>query len=918
MPLPNATYTLQGQSRPGDPMYSKPKHGMLLRLSTEAVNALQSDPNTKPNVDFVVAEDGSSRIVIGSSSFPLQSQTEEIPHDLYLRSVSAAKPFVPLKFYANVIGRLSISERELDDELASRIHKKTAAAAEQRSISKTKFIDATDLPQPTTKAAAKKKTDLFRKPLRPSDQSKASSFGASNSSAPSPRPSQTPKPTPKPTPDGITSMEKRLIHYLAVAERSSEEAIKAVGGPNCDANTRQNILDAMHSLAEQGPASRGNQQIWRLKNQSWLEVRPYEWPRLSEAERTNLARGARRALKALGIPETDPRWDHAKYRPPANLARTNSPIPAAPSLSTSDSAQSSTPVPKRGISSKEAREKKARKPDQKGEIMMKDETRQRANHIPSPAPGNNSVKPTISTSTPTSTPTARPPIVRRTPGSGYKLPPKPTDLSRSENKSRDGSIATSTSSSSAPSKDVDVIMKEPPQRPSGSHTKQPLRASSSHSSLKKEEGELSTSSSGTGGIGARIDARPAPAPVKRVKHLREEAMDSDRETDKSKDKPKEKIRVKNEDRSRINEKSRERMDVKERDRSKERERERSLERVRPREGESVRRNNDVSTLKRKKVKEEEEDLDEGSLRAAGKRRKTENGIEALSGNRSNRDREQEGNPEKQRDRDKGRDREQERERRREQDRQLEHARERERERSRDRDRERQRQKERDRDRDRESDLESTSKGRDARSHKSSYDDSPDRKPSVISRSSSAKGKATQREPSPPPAKKIKKEAPVAQRHASTASTSSTRSSTKGTKIRRKSPIYTSSEDEDETPFPISTLPTPTPTVSSSSSNTRLSHPTNNNVLNNEHETDHRSALRSKYTSSYLKYLNTFQTLVSQKQEIERLLNRSGSASMSDSDGDVELLDLEGLTKILTQNKQQWEELQSIQLEHERG
>lgn len=32
---------------------------MLLRLSTEAINALQSDPNAKPNVDFVVSEDGS-------------------------------------------------------------------------------------------------------------------------------------------------------------------------------------------------------------------------------------------------------------------------------------------------------------------------------------------------------------------------------------------------------------------------------------------------------------------------------------------------------------------------------------------------------------------------------------------------------------------------------------------------------------------------------------------------------------------------------------------------------------------------------------------------------------------------------------------------------------------------------------------
>ncbi|KAJ3982408.1 hypothetical protein F5890DRAFT_1529983 [Lentinula detonsa] len=899
MPLPNATYTLQGQSRPGDPMYSKPKHGMLLRLSTEAVNALQSDPNAKPNVDILVSEDGSSRIVIGSSSFSLQSQTEEIPHDLYLRSASAAKPFVPLKFYANVIGRLTISERELDEELATRIRKKTAAAAEQRSISKTKFIDANDLPQPTTKAAAKKKSDLFRKPLRPSDQLKPTALSASTSSAPSPRPSQ----NPKSSQDGPTPMEKRLIHYLALAERTSEDAVKAVGGASCDANTRRNILDAMHTLAEQGPANKGTQQIWRLKNESWLDIRPYEWPRLSETDRTNLARGARRALKSLGIPESDPRWDNARYRPPANnIARTNSPVPAPPSLSASDSAHgstSSTTVPKRGISSKEAREKKARKPEPKAEIMMKDETKPRPNRIPSPAPGSNGAKFTTKTSSPTpanitDTPSTRPtPTMRRLPGSGYKLPPKTADLSRSGNKSKDGSITSSSSSAVPP--DVDVAMKDVTRRPTEANRKDEQRASTFRSNVKKEEGELSTSSSGAGGIGARSNDQPAP--VKRVKHLRDEAVDSDREPDRGKDR-KDKNRERNEDRSRNNDRSRERARESARDRSKERDRERSLERVRPRDSEPGRRDSDVSSLKRKKVKEEEEH-DEGSSRAGGKRRKTENGMETLSHTRSPRDREQERNRERDRERE---NKVQERMR----------ERDRERERSKDKERERQRQ------RDRDSERESPKKERDARFSKSGNDHPSDRNSSAYS-----KGKAIRKEPSPlpPPAKKVKKELPPVQRHTSTASTSSTKSSTKGTRFRRKSPIYTSSEDEDDHRFPSPALPTPT--ASSSSSGSRLSHPTTNGVTTNGtvnengHESDHRSTLRTKYTTSYVKYLNTFQTLVSQKQEIERLLNRPGSESRSDSDGDVELLDFEGLTKILGQNKQQWEELQNIQLEHER-
>ncbi|KAJ4468188.1 hypothetical protein J3R30DRAFT_3560131 [Lentinula aciculospora] len=891
MPLPNATYALQGQSRPGDPMYSKPKHGMLLRLSSEAINALQSD--AKPNVDFVVSEDGSSRIVIGESSFSLQSQTEEIPHDLYLRSASVAKPFVPLKFYANVIGRLTISERELNDELANRIRKSTAAAAKKRQDPKTKFIDANDLPQPATKAAARKKAELFRKPLRPSDQLKPTAHSASTSSAPSPRPSH----TPRSSQDGTTPMEKRLIHYLALAERTNEDAIKAVGGTSCDAKTRQDILDAMHRLAEKRPATKGTQQIWRLKNESWLDVRPYEWPRLSETERTTLARGARQALNSLGIPESDPRWEHAKYRPPSNITRTHSPAPPPPSISTSNSAQGSTSAtaPKRGISSKEAKEKKARKPAKKGEIMIKDETKARVHHVPSPSTSaSNSVQATAKTAkTPTppsmtgagTPPTRLTPTVRRLPGSGYKLPPKTVDLSRSENKSKDGSITSSTSSPSTASKDLDITMKDVARRPIEPNPKGDQRASNSRPNVKKEDGELSASSSGTSGIGVRANDKPAP--VKRIKHLRDEVLDSDRESVKGKDKLKNQIRERVEGKSRDSERIQERMNNTDRDRRKEGNREISLERAHNHEHEPLRRNSDVSSLKRKKLKEEDEEPNEGSSRTGWKRRKTENGMEASSMNGSTRDREH--------------------------DRAKEGERAREREKGRDKGRERERNKDKEHER--------SKKERDVWPSKSNTESALDRKRSANSQSHSTKGKAIKKEPSPLPLSFNKGKNNLSPVQIDTSTTSN--SSTKGAKFRRKSPVYTSSDDEIAPRHPNSALPTPT--ASSSSTGSHRSHSStdgalinrNANVNEQGHESDHRNALRSKYTASYVKYLNTFQTLVSQKQEIERLLNRAGSESRSDSDGDVELLDFEGLTKILSQNKQQWEELQSIQLEHER-
>ncbi|KAF9071126.1 hypothetical protein BDP27DRAFT_1446610 [Rhodocollybia butyracea] len=884
MLLSNATYTLQGQSRPGEPMYSRPKHGMLLRLSMEAMNALQSDPNGKPKVDFVVGEDGSSRIVIGESHFPLQSQTEEIPHDLYLRSASAMKPSVPLKFYANVVGRLTISsERELSDELANKIHEKTAAAAERRNNPRTRFLDANELPPTTTKT--KKKPDIFRKPVRPSDQAKpiALSASTSSSSALSPRPSQ---PSKQPQ---DRQRQIRLIHYLATAERTTEDAVKAVGGSNADTRTKQEILDTLSFVAEQVPATKGSLRIWRLKNESWLEVRPYEWPRLSESERTNMARASRRALKALGIPENDPKWEHARYRPPANPIPADSLVPTSVSASTS---QASTPVPapKRGISSKEAREKKVRKTEAKTEVMIKDETKPRPSPAPSLSVKTSKSSPAPSSSNPSTplTPTATV-ALRRQPGSGYKLPPKPVELSRSENKSG------SSSSSASTSKEIDVVMKDVTRRPAEAHPKNDPRASTSRTEAvraSKEDGELSTSSSGTGGIGVHT-REDRPDPVKRVKRLREEAIDSDRESDKGRDRPKEKSRERLEERSK---RSRE----KDRDQGRERPKDVSLERENHKDRDALRRQSDMSALKRKKVKEEEE---EESIKARGKRRKTEDGMQLLAATGPSRERHREPDRNREREQERGSDRERDK--------------------------------------------------REPRPTKLENDPTFDKK--LASNSLSVPSKTIKKEPSPLsslPLKKIKKEPsplpPPSRLAASTssskgssskeikkelsplppplrvtASTSSIKgSASKTTKLRRKSPIYTSSEDEADPGHSSPPIPSP-PTVTSSSSSTSSRHSHSHNstatedqTLANGHDANHRD-LRTKYTSSYMKYLGTLQALVSQRNEIERLLAKE-SGSRSDSDGDIELLDYEGLSKIMSQNKQQWEELQSMQLAHERG
>jgi len=49
MPLPaNGTLSLQGHSKPGDALPSKPKQAMIVRMSAETLDALEAFPNQPP------------------------------------------------------------------------------------------------------------------------------------------------------------------------------------------------------------------------------------------------------------------------------------------------------------------------------------------------------------------------------------------------------------------------------------------------------------------------------------------------------------------------------------------------------------------------------------------------------------------------------------------------------------------------------------------------------------------------------------------------------------------------------------------------------------------------------------------------------------------------------------------------------
>lgn len=174
------------------------------------------------------------------------------------------------------------------------------------------------------------------------------------------------------------------------------------------------------------------EQLRQLKLHAWTEVRPFEWPNLNAAERTTVARAARAALKQLKVPETDPVWEHSRWREPESVAAAAGPSSARPS-------GTNTPVEaKRGVvaqSAKTAKKAQAADPVRKKAvpsiIIAKDESA-RARDEMAKNRDDGSIPGTPTTM-------SRPGPTRKVPGSGYKskssasppadpLPPPPPSL----------------------------------------------------------------------------------------------------------------------------------------------------------------------------------------------------------------------------------------------------------------------------------------------------------------------------------------------------------------------------------------------------------------------------------------------------------------------------------------------------------
>ena len=312
-------------------------------------------------------------------------------HELYLRASSITKKTAPLKLYANVVGKFTV-ERELHDDICDKLRESTQDAVNQRMTRTTQFINV----PPDIQSNSKKRKEppspstMFRKPIRQSDKF----MSASN---PPIVPNRTSTLSAQGSKEGSTSLRTRVVHYLAIADRTEDELVRLVGGLDCSPLLRREIHDLLEQVSESYPLvspgkpnclfqlattpSNGQppfcntSKSYHLKSISWKEVRPYVWPKLSATERSTMARSARYAFQELGIPESDPAWDHIRNPAETNLRKPQA--SAFDSVGLISEGNTKLDAPKRGVSSQEVREKKAKqkqKPNPRAEIMMKDES----------------------------------------------------------------------------------------------------------------------------------------------------------------------------------------------------------------------------------------------------------------------------------------------------------------------------------------------------------------------------------------------------------------------------------------------------------------------------------------------------------------------------------------------------------------
>ncbi|KAN0114124.1 hypothetical protein V8E52_007100 [Russula decolorans] len=319
MPLPvaiNGTIALQGPTRQGDAPQPLTKRAMIIRMSEQTLEALAAYP-AHPPLQFEFGD--TPGIHIESTFFPMRGVQESTPHELYLRSALASKVNAPLKLYADIAGKFHV-ERELNGKAESKVQQSTADARKTKTERRIVLLDN---PPPHTSSTTKTKSSAPAKKRKPVVSApiaatvkrvpvRVKNEGSSAARGPSP-PHSLPSSQSSPVPPAIRA---QMIHLLAKGPRTKDDVLTQVGGPDASQSLRVQLNELLVTIAErERTKAAAGQPLYTLLRESWKEVRPYEFAGLTDSERRKMWLQARQSLYSLGIPETDPAWDHVRTQP---------------------------------------------------------------------------------------------------------------------------------------------------------------------------------------------------------------------------------------------------------------------------------------------------------------------------------------------------------------------------------------------------------------------------------------------------------------------------------------------------------------------------------------------------------------------------------------------------------------------------
>lgn len=172
----------------------------------------------------------------------MQSQSEPIAHELYLRTSTAAKPNAPLKLQANVIGKFIIAPKL--ERIQNKMRDTQAAADRLKEERQIQLLPEPPVlpPKPGTKKAKATSTKK---------SAKTGAGTASHSRVPPKDRSATPNLPPGEEAYriyGDPSTRRRLIHCIALQPRDTAEVMRLVAGRDVGPQEKKELTEILKTV----------------------------------------------------------------------------------------------------------------------------------------------------------------------------------------------------------------------------------------------------------------------------------------------------------------------------------------------------------------------------------------------------------------------------------------------------------------------------------------------------------------------------------------------------------------------------------------------------------------------------------------------------------------------------------------------